>query len=122
MLAKADVFVQNLKPGAVAKLGFALEQLRRDYPRLISCSISGYGESGPYATRKAYDLLVQAESGLASVTGGPEAPARVGVSVGDIAAGMNAYEAILEALHRARPHRRGRDDLRSRCSTPWPTG
>jgi len=98
MLAKADVFVQNLKPGALAKLGFAVKRLRRDYPRLICCSISGYGESGPYAQRKAYDLLVQAESGLSSVTGGPEAPARVGVSVVDIAAGLNAYEAILEAL------------------------
>jgi itaconate CoA-transferase len=98
MLAKADVFVQNLKPGAVAKLGFAVERLRRDYPRLILCSISGYGETGPYAARKAYDLLIQAESGLASVTGGPEAPARVGVSVVDVAAGLNAYQAILEAL------------------------
>ena len=98
MLGKADVFVQNLKPGAVAKLGFAVERLRKDYPRLICCSISGYGESGPYAQRKAYDMLIQAEAGLASITGGPEAPARVGVSVVDIAAGMNAYEAILEAL------------------------
>ena len=98
MLAKADVFIQNLKPGAVGKLGFAIERLRRDYPKLICCSISGFGESGPYATRKSYDLLVQAESGLASVTGGPEAPARVGVSVTDIAAGMNAYEAVLEAI------------------------
>jgi itaconate CoA-transferase len=98
MLARADVFIQNLKPGAVAKLGFAIERLRRAHPRLICCSISGYGESGPYAQRKAYDMLIQAESGVASVTGGPEAPARVGVSVCDIAAGMNAYEAILEAL------------------------
>ncbi|HTT48801.1 MAG TPA: CaiB/BaiF CoA-transferase family protein [Pseudolabrys sp.] len=98
MLGKADVFVQNLKPGALAKLGFAVRRLRQDYPRLICCSISGYGESGPYAQRKAYDLLVQAESGLSSVTGGPEAPARVGVSVVDIAAGLNAYEAILEAI------------------------
>src|ERR1700722_15755358 len=98
MLARADVFVQNLKPGAVAKLGFAIDRLRRDFPRLIVCSISGFGESGPYAQRKAYDLLIQAESGLASVTGGPEAPARVGVSVVDVATGMNAYEAILEAL------------------------
>jgi formyl-CoA transferase len=98
MLAKADVFVQNLKPGAIAKLGFALDALRRAHPRLVICSISGYGEDGPYALRKAYDMLVQAESGLASVTGGPEAPARVGVSVCDIAAGMNAYEAILAAL------------------------
>jgi formyl-CoA transferase len=98
MLAKADVFVQNLKPGALAKLGFAFTRLRKDYPRLIYCSISGYGEVGPYAQRKAYDMLIQAESGLASITGGPEAPARAGVSVCDIAAGMNAYEAILEAL------------------------
>ena len=98
MLAKADVFVQNLKPGALAKLGFATARLRKDYPRLICCSISGYGESGPYAQRKAYDLLIQAESGVSSVTGGPEAPARVGVSIVDIAAGLNAYEAILEAL------------------------
>jgi len=98
MLAKADVFVQNLKPGAIGKLGFAVTRLRKDYPRLICCSISGYGESGPYAQRKAYDMLIQAESGLASITGGPEAPARAGVSVVDIAVGMNAYEAILEAL------------------------
>jgi formyl-CoA transferase len=98
MLAKADVFVQNLKPGALAKLGFAVKRLRRDYPRLICCSISGYGESGPYAQRKAYDLLIQAESGVASVTGGPDGPARVGVSIVDIAAGLNAYQAILEAL------------------------
>jgi itaconate CoA-transferase len=98
LLAKADVFVQNLKPGAIAKLGFAISELRKKYPRLICCSISGYGESGPYAGRKAYDLLIQAESGLASVTGGPEAAARVGFSVADIGAGMNAYQAILEAL------------------------
>src|SRR3954451_16051337 len=98
LLAKADVFIQNLKPGAIAKLGFAIERLRGDYPKLICCSISGFGDSGPYANRKSYDLLVQAESGLASVTGGPEAPARVGVSVTDIAAGMNAYEAVLEAI------------------------
>src|SRR3954449_2618947 len=98
LLATADVFIQNLKPGAVGKLGFAMERLRRDYPKLICCSISGFGESGPFAKRKSYDLLVQAESGLASVTGGPEAPARVGVSVTDVAAGMNAYEAVLEAI------------------------
>src|ERR1700738_426525 len=98
MLARADVFVQNLKPGAVAKLGFPIDRLRRDYPRLVICSISGYGEDGPYAARKAYDMLIQAEAGVASITGGPDAPARVGVSVCDIAAGMNAYEAILEAL------------------------
>jgi formyl-CoA transferase len=98
MLAAADIFVQNLKPGAIAKLGFPIAQLRKQHPRLICCSITGYGENGPYAARKAYDLLVQAEVGLASVTGGPEAPARVGFSVADIGAGMNAYQAILEAL------------------------
>lgn len=98
MLARADVFIQNLKPGALARLGYPAEELTKRFERLIACSISGYGDSGPYADRKSYDLLIQAESGLASVTGGPEAPARVGVSVVDIAAGMNAYEAILEAL------------------------
>ena len=97
MIARADVFVQNLKPGAVGKLGFAIDRLRRQHPRLICCSISGFGESGPLAQRKAYDMLIQAESGLASITGTNE-PSRVGVSVVDIAAGMNAYEAILEAL------------------------
>ena len=98
MLGRADVFVQNLKPGTVAKLGFSIERLRRDYPKLICCSISGYGETGPYADRKAYDLLIQAESGLASVTGSPEAPARVGVSIVDVGTGMNAAQAVLEAL------------------------
>ncbi len=97
MLKRADVFVQNLKPGTVGKLGFPIARLRRDYPRLICCSISGFGESGPYAKRKAYDLLIQAEVGLASITGTTE-PSRVGVSVVDVATGMNAYEAILEAL------------------------
>src|SRR6478672_4335116 len=98
LLAKADVFIQNLKPGAIAKLGFAIERLRNAYPKLICVSISGFGETGPYARRKSYDLLVQAESGLASVTGSPEAPSRVGVSVTDVASGMNAYEAVLEAI------------------------
>ncbi len=97
MLKRADVFVQNLKPGAIAKLGFSIARLRHDYPRLICCSISGFGETGPYAMRKAYDLLIQAEVGLASITGTTE-PSRVGVSVVDVATGMNAYEAILEAL------------------------
>ena len=98
MLGEADILVQNLKPGALADLGFAHERLRKDHPRLILISISGYSEQGPYAKRKAYDLLIQAEAGLASVTGGPDKPARVGVSVVDIATGMNAYEAALEAL------------------------
>ena len=98
ILAKADVLIQNLKPGALAKLGYPMVRLRRCHPRLICCSISGYGDEGPYRDRKAYDLLIQAESGLASVTGGPEAPARVGASIVDICTGMTAYEAILEAL------------------------
>lgn len=98
LLAQADVFVQNLKPGAIERLGFSVGRLQRDYPKLIVCSISGYGDDGPYASRKAYDLLIQAESGLASVTGGPVAAGRVGVSVVDIATGLNAYAAILEAL------------------------
>ena len=97
MIARADVFVQNLKPGAAGKLGFPIVELRRKYPRLICCSISGFGDSGPHAMRKAYDMLIQAESGLASITGTTD-PARVGVSVVDIASGMDAYEAILEAL------------------------
>lgn len=97
MLDRADVFVQNLKPGAVGKLGFPIKKLREQHPRLICCSITGYGESGPLAQRKAYDMLIQAESGLASITGTTE-PSRVGVSVCDIASGMNAYQAILEAL------------------------
>jgi crotonobetainyl-CoA:carnitine CoA-transferase CaiB-like acyl-CoA transferase len=99
MLARADVFVQNLGPGAAARAGFAPAELRRRFPRLITCSISGYGEDGPYRAMKAYDLLIQGETGLASITGSPEAPGRVGVSVSDIAAGLNAYAAILEALY-----------------------
>jgi len=98
LLESADVLVQNLKPGAVDRLGFAVPDLHRAYPRLVLCSISGYGEEGPLADRKAYDLLVQAETGLCSITGGPAEPARVGISVVDIATGATAYAAILEAL------------------------
>lgn len=98
MVARADVLVQNFKPGAVARMGFAIEDLRRAHPRLVCCSISGYGETGPLADRKAYDLLVQAEVGLAAITGGPAEPARVGISVADIATGATAHAAILEAL------------------------
>ncbi|MBA3055409.1 MAG: CoA transferase [Sphingomonadales bacterium] len=98
LLESADVLVQNLKPGALARLGFGAEALRQRHPRLIVCAISGYGESGPMADRKAYDLLIQAESGLASITGGPNEPARVGTSVVDIATGATAHAAILEAL------------------------
>lgn len=98
LLAKADVLVQNLKPGALDRLGFGPETLRRRHPRLIIASISGYGEDGPLARRKAYDLLVQAESGLSSITGGPDSAARVGISLVDIATGETTYSAILEAL------------------------
>jgi itaconate CoA-transferase len=98
LIASADVLLQNLKPGAMDKLGFSLERLRKDYPALICCSITGYGDEGPYANRKAYDLLIQAESGLASITGGPEGPSRVGVSIVDIATGATAHASILEAL------------------------
>ncbi len=98
MMAGADVFIQNLKPGAFDRLGFSIERLRKAYPSLISCSISGYGDEGPMAQRKAYDLLIQAEFGLCSVTGAAEAPGRVGISVVDISTGAAAYAAILEAL------------------------
>jgi len=98
LIAGADVLLQNLKPGSMDRLGFSLERLKRDYPALICCTISGYGDDGPYAQRKAYDLLIQAESGLASITGGPEGPSRVGLSIVDIATGATAHAAILEAL------------------------
>jgi itaconate CoA-transferase len=98
MIAGADILVQNLKPGSLEKLGFGADVLAERHPRLIICSISGYGEHGPLASRKAYDLLIQAESGLCSVTGGPNEPARVGISIVDIATGATAYSALLEAL------------------------
>ena len=106
IVARADVFVQNLAPGAAARAGLDSDALRERHPRLITCDISGYGESGPYAEMKAYDFLIQCESGIASVTGSPESASRVGVSVCDIGAGLNAYGAILEALHGR--HRTGR--------------
>jgi len=98
MLKTADVFLQNLKPGAVEKLGLSYEELKNINPTLVMCSISGYGESGEYADMKAYDLLVQAESGLSSITGNAEQSARVGVSLCDISTGLTAYGAILRAL------------------------
>ncbi len=98
LIARADVFIQNLAPGAAARAGLASTELRARHPRLVTVDISGYGEDGPYARMKAYDLLVQAETGLAAVTGRPEGPGRVGVSVCDIGAGMYAYMAVLEAL------------------------
>jgi itaconate CoA-transferase len=98
ILGKADVFIQNLAPGAAARSGFGSDALRERYPRLITADISGYGETGEYASMKAYDLLVQAESGLAMITGHPAGPGRVGVSACDIACGMAAHAGVLEAL------------------------
>jgi crotonobetainyl-CoA:carnitine CoA-transferase CaiB-like acyl-CoA transferase len=98
ILERADVFIQNLAPGAAARAGFDSAALRARHPRLITMDISGYGDTGDYARMKAYDLLVQAESGLAAITGHPAGPGRVGVSVCDIACGMAAHAAILEAL------------------------
>jgi itaconate CoA-transferase len=98
LLSRADVFIQNLAPGAAARSGFGSEALRARHDRLITVDISGYGETSEYATMKAYDLLVQAEAGLAMVTGLPAGPGRVGVSIADIGCGMNAYTGVLEAL------------------------
>ena len=98
MLAEADVFIQNLMPGAMDRLGLSMADLRKQHPQLITVSISGYGSSGDYSQMKAYDLLIQAETGLSSLTGGPSEPGRVGVSICDIAAGMTAFQAILQAL------------------------
>jgi len=100
LLATADVFVQNLAPGAVERLGLGAADLRARHPRLVWCGISGYGPSGPYAHKKAYDLLVQCEAGLLSVTGTPDSPAKAGIPVADIAAGMYAFSSILAALLR----------------------
>ena len=98
VLSRADVFIQNLAPGAAARAGFGSDELCRRYPRLVCCDISGYGDSGDYSRMKAYDLLVQCESGMASITGTPDAPGRIGVSACDINCGQQAYAAILEAL------------------------
>ncbi|MES0007834.1 CoA transferase [Mesorhizobium sp. M0062] len=99
LIASADVFIQNLKPGSIEKLGFASADLRQRFPRLITCDISGFGDTGPYSHLKAYDLIVQAETGLCAITGNKQGPARVGVSVCDISAGMTAHSAILQALY-----------------------
>jgi crotonobetainyl-CoA:carnitine CoA-transferase CaiB-like acyl-CoA transferase len=98
LLERADVFVQNLAPGAAERLGLGAADVRARHPRLIACTVTGYGSSGPYARRKAYDMLVQAETGVTSITGTPDTPSRVGISVADIAAGMYAYSGILTAL------------------------
>ena len=98
LLDQADVFVQNLAPGATGRLGLSAQSLREAHPRMVVCEISGYGSTGPYRDRKAYDLLVQAEAGLLSITGTPDELVKVGISVADIAAGMYAYSGILTAL------------------------
>jgi itaconate CoA-transferase len=98
LLARSDVFIHNLAPGAVDRLGFDKTSLRATQSRLIVCQVTGYGTDGPYRDRKAYDLLVQSETGLLSITGTPETPSKVGISVADIAAGMYAYSGILTAL------------------------
>ena len=98
LLATADVLVQNLAPGATARMGLTPEMLKREFPKLIVCNISGYGEDGPYRDKKAYDLLIQSEAGFLSVTGTPEEPCKSGSSIADIAAGMYAYTSILAAL------------------------
>jgi len=98
LIARADVFVQNLAPGAVDRMGLGAETLRARHPRLIVCGLTGYGSTGPYAGKKAYDLLVQSEAGLLSITGTPDTPSKVGLSIADIAGGMYAYSGILTAL------------------------
>jgi itaconate CoA-transferase len=98
LLARADVVVQNLAPGAAARMGLGADVLRARHPRLVMCDISGYGDDGPYRDKKAYDLLIQSEAGFLSVTGTPETPSKAGISVADIAAGMYAYSSILAAL------------------------
>jgi itaconate CoA-transferase len=103
LVKKADVFVQNLVPGAAARLGLASADLLEKNPRIVACNISGYGPDGPYSLKKAYDLLIQCESGVVSVTGTPETPAKSGISIADIAAGMYGYTGILTGLfHRER--------------------
>ena len=100
LVSRADVFLHNLAPGAMGRLGLGSAALRQQHPRLVICEISGYGASGPYRDKKAYDLLVQSEAGLVSITGTPETPSKVGISVADIAAGMYAFSSILAALVR----------------------
>lgn len=107
LLARADVFLQNLAPGAAERLGLGANELTARHPRLIVCGISGYGADGPYREKKAYDLLVQCEAGLPSITGGPDAPAKVGIAVADIAAGMYAFTGVLTALYERQATGRG---------------
>ncbi|NLP65792.1 CaiB/BaiF CoA transferase family protein [Paraburkholderia sacchari] len=121
LLDDADVFVQNLAPGATQRLGLDYETLRERYPRLIVCDISGYGSDGPYRDKKAYDLLIQSESGFLSITGSPDEPAKAGCSIADISAGMHAYSSILAALIERGKTGRGRriDVSMLECMVEW---
>jgi itaconate CoA-transferase len=121
LISRADIFVHNLAPGAVERLGFAYPALVASHPRLIWCGISGYGPDGPYEDRKAYDLLIQAESGVVSLTGRPGALAKSGIAVSDLTAGQQAYASILAALiHRGHTGRGSRIDISMlECMTEW---
>ncbi|MEA2269544.1 MAG: itaconate CoA-transferase [Solirubrobacteraceae bacterium] len=126
LLERADVFVQNLAPGAAARLGLGGEQVVERHPRVVACDLSGYGSSGPYTDKKAYDLLIQCEAGLVSVTGTPDAPAKAGISIADISGGMYAYSGILTALYERERTGRGTalevslfDGLAEWMSHPW---
>lgn len=121
LIERADIFVHNLSPGAVERLGFGYERLAEIHPRLIWCGISGYGPDGPYRDKKAYDMLVQAEAGVVSLTGSPDAPAKVGISVADISSGLYGYSSILAALiNRERTGRGDRIDISMlECLTEW---
>jgi itaconate CoA-transferase len=121
LIARADVFIHNLAPGAVERLGFGYDTLKEIQPRLIWCGISGYGPDGPYRDKKAYDLLVQAEAGVVGLTGSADAPAKVGISMADIAAGLYGYSSILAAmLNRERTGHGERIDISMlECLTEW---
>jgi itaconate CoA-transferase len=121
LLERADVFIHNFSSGAVERLGFGYERLAESHPRLIWCGISGYGPDGPYREKKAYDMLVQAESGVVELTGSPDAPAKVGISIADIAAGLYGYSSILAALiNRGRSGQGERIDISMlECLTEW---
>jgi itaconate CoA-transferase len=121
LLGRADVFIHNLAPGVLERLGFGYESIAESHPRLIWCAISGYGPDGPYCDKKAYDLLVQAESGVVSLTGTAEAPAKVGVSIADIASGLYGYSSILAALiNRAKTGKSERIEISMlECLTEW---
>lgn len=123
LIERADVFIHNLGPGAIERLGLGYDQLSLRAPRLVWCGISGYGPDGPYRDKKAYDMLVQAESGVVSLTGSADAPAKVGISIADIASGMYAYSSILAALlTRARTGKGERIDISMlECLTEWVT-